>query len=93
MSTPEVKSMEIKKPTQVTESAVKNATSKKNITEFVDDVKGEIFKIQWTSREELITYAKIVVVSTLTFGLAIYFMDLMIQGTLNALNQLLQLVI
>ena len=35
-------------------------------------------------REELITYTKIVVGATFIFGMAIYLLDLIIQGTLDS---------
>lgn len=84
----EVKSMEIKKPQPTTERAV----SAKRAQTFVADVKSEIFKITWTSREELIAYTKIVVLATLLFGLTIYALDLMIQGTLSGLSLLMRLM-
>lgn len=87
MST-EVKSMDIKK-TQTRENALK---SRKKVQDFVKEIKGEVLKVQWTSKEELLTYAKIVVMATLTFGMAIYLMDLLIQGTLNGLSFLLRLM-
>ena len=87
----EVKSMEIKKTHQTT--TAENAVSvRKKVAGFVADVKGEIYKINWTSREELLTYAQIVAVATLFFGMSIYMMDLLIQGTLNGLSFLLRLI-
>ncbi len=85
----EVKSMEIKKPQQTT---TERAVSAKRAQTFVADVKSEIFKITWTSREELIAYTKIVVLATLLFGLAIYALDLMIQGALSGLSVVMRLM-
>ncbi len=85
----EVKSMDIKK-TQHT--VTENALSTKKVRDFVADIKSEIQKVQWTSKEELIAYTKIVVLTTFVFGMSIYFMDLMIQGVLNGLSLLLRLV-
>ena len=83
----EVKSMDIKKaPTTVKDSAV----SIKKAQNFVTDVKSEIYKIHWTNREELITYTKIVIGATFVAGMAIYTLDLSIQGALNTLNFMLQ---
>lgn len=86
----EVKSMEIKKPQQ-------SATNERSFTirrvwDFVADIKSEIRKITWTSREELLVYAKIVVGATFVFGMAIYMLDLTIQTALSALNFLLHLI-
>lgn len=86
----EVKSMEVKKPQQATAS--EKSFSMKRFQDFVTDVKSEIQKITWTSKEELVVYTKIVVGATLVFGMAIYLLDLLIQGTLGSLHFLLQLV-
>ncbi len=70
----EVKFMDMKKTqqTSTTEAAV---SSKKKAQNFVADIKNEIHKIDWTSREELRMYTKIVVITTFIFGMAIYMMD------------------
>jgi len=82
----EVKSMEIKK-TQT--SAVNSSLNIKKAQTFVADIKSEIHKVEWTSQSELIVYTKIVIVATFIFGMSIYLMDLVIQGTLTGLNVLL----
>lgn len=85
----EVKSMEIKKPQQlVTEQTI----SSKKVQNFVADVKSEIQKITWTNREELFFYTKLVVGATFVCGMAIYLLDLVIQGTLSSLNFFLHLI-
>ncbi|MBA2367997.1 MAG: preprotein translocase subunit SecE [Candidatus Protochlamydia sp.] len=79
--------MEIKKP-QI--SAKESTFSLKKVRNFVDDVKSEIFKINWTNREELIVYTKIVVMTTFLFGMSIYLLDLLIQGSLSGLSFMLR---
>ncbi len=81
--------MEIKKPQQATNEQI---ISSKKIRDFIGDVKSEIQKINWTSRDELIFYTKLVVGATFSFGMAIYFLDLFIQGILSSLNYVLHLV-
>lgn len=85
----EVKSMEIKKPQQ---TAGEHALSSRKVQDFIEDVKSEIQKITWTSRDELIFYTKLVVGATFIFGMAIYLLDLTIQATLGGLNFLLHLI-
>jgi preprotein translocase subunit SecE len=85
----EVKSMEAKKPQQST--ATERTLIIKQVKEFVGDIKSEINKITWTSREELLVYTKIVIGATFAFGMSIYILDLMIQGILSGLNLLLNL--
>ena len=85
----EVKSIEVKKPQQTSTGQV---ISSKKVKNFVADVKSEIEKITWTNREELFFYTKLVVGATFVCGMAIYVLDLLIQGTLGTLNFLLHLI-
>ena len=55
---------------------------------YVKELKEELKRVSWTTKEELITSTKIVVGTTFAFGLGIYLVDLMIQGSLNGLNTL-----
>ena len=86
----EVKSMEIKKPQQTT--TTEQAFSSKRVQAFVADIKSEIHKITWTSRDELIFYTKLVVGATFAFGMVIYLLDLLIQATLGGLSFLMHLL-
>ncbi len=62
----------------------------KKMVDFVGDVKQELKKVEWTSKEELTVYTKIVLASTFIFGMVIYFIDLIIQGVLGGINILLK---
>lgn len=66
--------------------------SKMSISDFVGDVKTEVGKITWTSREEMQTYVKVVVGATFFFGMGIYLVDVLIQGVLNGLSVLTRLI-
>jgi preprotein translocase subunit SecE len=70
------------------------STSKKfegrKIAAFVGDVKQELKKVEWTNKEELKSYTKIVLVSTIIFGMFIYLVDLSVQGVLNGVNLLVK---
>lgn len=86
--------MEAKKAQQVAspksdETAAKTSAS---VVDFVGNVKAELKKISWTSPEELRVYTKIVIATTFFLGLGIYFIDLLIQGTLSALGALFALI-
>lgn len=85
----EVNMMEAKKTQQVAEDTV--SVSKK-AREFFSDVRAEITKVSWTSKDELIFYTKVVVISTLVLGLSIYGLDLFIQAVLNTLNLVLNFI-
>ena len=69
-------------------STTQDVKNQKGIAEFGRDIKEELRKVEWTSKQELIAYTKIVVVSMFLFGTAIYFIDLIIQGALSGINML-----
>lgn len=76
------------KQTQSTSSSKKIESRK--LVNFVGDVKQELKKIEWTSADELKAYTKIVLASTILFGLFVYLIDLGIQGFLGGLNLLIK---
>lgn len=80
----EVKVMEVNKVQQ--KNAAESTFSKVRIRDFVEEIKAEIQRVTWTSRDELRVYTKIVIGATLVFGLGIYCTDLIIQGVLNGLS-------
>ena len=81
-----VQKMDVKK----SRSTASSKADGRKIVTFVGDVKQELKKVEWTSKEELKTYTKIVLVSTLIFGMFIYFIDLIIQGFLGGINLLVK---
>lgn len=50
---------------------------------FLRDLKEELRKVSWTSREELVFATKAVVGTTFFLGLGIYLVDLIIKGFLD----------
>lgn len=82
-----VKVMNDKKVQQQSESL-----NRDGVVNFVGEIKSEFKKVSWTSKEELRTYTKIVVGATFLFGLGVYFMDLIIQSALSALNIALRFI-
>lgn len=62
----------------------------KRVVNFVGDVKQELKKVEWTSKEELKSYTKIVLAGIFVFGFFVYFIDLFIQGALNSINLLVK---
>ena len=69
-----------------------DAMSGKKMFAFLGDVKIELKKISWTSKEELQAYTKIVIAATFLFGLVIYFMDVLIQQCLLTINVALRFI-
>jgi preprotein translocase subunit SecE len=87
----ELKAMELKK--------VDNAVTKKDadvsarkVVDFVGNIKAEFSKITWTTPDELRFYTKLVVGTTFIAGLAIYGIDIAIQGALSLLGGLFRLI-
>jgi preprotein translocase subunit SecE len=64
----------------------------KRAVEFFGEVKQEFKAISWTPKNELTTYTKVVIGSTFVFGMFIYMVDLVIQGTLQGLSLFVKLI-
>lgn len=62
---------------------------KKKVRSFIADFKAEIGKVSWTPRPELMKLTKVVVFSTLFFGIAVYLADLFIRNGISGVNQLI----
>jgi preprotein translocase subunit SecE len=83
----QVQRMDVKKSRSASTSS--KVGGRKLIT-FVGDVKQELKKVEWTNKDELKSYTKIVLVSTIAFGMFIYLVDLAIQGVLGGINLLVK---
>jgi preprotein translocase subunit SecE len=59
---------------------------------YISELKAELKKVTWTTKEELIFFTKIVVGSTFALGLGIYGVDLLIKGVLNGFGALIHLI-
>jgi preprotein translocase subunit SecE len=56
---------------------------------FISDLKEELKKVSWTTKAELLSATKIVVISVFAFGIGIYIMDLAIKGILELVKRTL----
>lgn len=59
---------------------------------FFHDMKEEMKKVSWTSKEELKTCGKIVIGSIFVLGVGIYLIDLFIRLVLNGIGNLVRLI-
>lgn len=59
---------------------------------FVGNVKEELKKITWTSPDELRVYTLITVAATFILGLGIYFIDIIIQLSLNGFSNIVRFI-
>ncbi len=64
----------------------------KSGTGYINELKAELKKVTWTTKEELIFFTKIVVGSTFALGIGIYAVDLLIKGVLNGFGALIHLI-
>ena len=55
---------------------------------FLEELKQELKKVSWTTKQELKFSTKAVVISTLAFGMGIYVVDLVVKGALSTIGQL-----
>jgi preprotein translocase subunit SecE len=88
--------MEVKKADQrdLSKGLAKKSPSRiAAVAEFIGEVKEEFKRITWTSRDEIRSYAKIVVGMTFCCGLAIYLVDLVIRAALGTISSLFHLIV
>lgn len=65
----------------------KNAKKPKNPLTFISELKEELKKVSWTTKSELLSATKIVILSMFGFGIGIYLVDLLIKGVLEAIKK------
>lgn len=75
------------------QSAEKKVGLSFSFSKNLSNIKSEFEKITWTSRDELISLTKIVVISTFLFSLFIYFVDVLVQNSLSLLGNIFHRVI
>lgn len=56
---------------------------------YIQELKDELKKVNWTTQEELRFATKMVVLSTVFFGLGIYLVDFFVKGSLDAVKNIL----
>jgi preprotein translocase subunit SecE len=59
---------------------------------YINELKEELKKVTWTTKDELVLFTKIVVGSTFALGIGIYGVDLLIKGVLNGFGALIHLI-
>ncbi len=59
---------------------------------YVHELKAELKKVTWTTKEELMLSTKVVIGATFVFGMGIYFSDLLIKGFLDGFSAIIHLV-
>jgi len=64
----------------------------KSLFAHIQELKAELKKVSWTTREELRFSTKAVVVATLVFGLGIYVVDFVVRSCLEATKALVHVI-
>lgn len=73
-------------------SAAKKKKAKAKKTNFFQDMKEEMKKVTWTTKEELATCTRIVIGAIFALGLSIYVVDLVIRYALQGIGSLFRLI-
>jgi preprotein translocase subunit SecE len=66
-----------------TNASTQQASKKKRVFNYIQELKDELKKVSWTAKGELKLSTKIVIGATFLFGLGIYLFDLVIKGCLD----------
>lgn len=74
------------------DAPVQQVSTKRSLFTFVRELKQELRKVSWTTKEELKLSTKIVVGATFLFGLGIYFVDLIVKGCLDFVALVVRLI-
>ena len=77
-------------------STLMDAKSKKSLSRqkkrkdpltFISELKDELKRVSWTTKPELISATKTVVISMFFFGMGIYLVDLAVKGALELIKR------
>jgi len=79
--------------TKKTRSVQQSKISGRQVIGFVGDVKSELKKISWTTKDELMAYTKVVVIGTFVFGMLVYVVDLFVRGGLGGIGSFFRWII
>lgn len=69
-----------------------SSSKKKRVFAFIQDLKEELKRVSWTTRDELKFSTKMVVGTTFFLGLGIYLVDLAIKGCLDLIALIVRLI-
>ncbi len=65
------------------DAPTQQASRKKRLFNSIQELKEELKKVSWTTKDELKLSTKIVIGATFLFGIGIYLFDLVIKGCLD----------
>lgn len=71
---------------------VADKKKKKAGKSYLQELKDELRKVSWTTKDELRTSSKIVIGAIFAFGVGIYITDLVVKGALDSVSLLVKLL-
>lgn len=75
--------VKLNRPSLSSDAPAQQASKKKSVFRFIQDLKEELSKVTWTTKDELTLSTKVAIGSIFLFGLGIYLIDLVIKGALD----------
>jgi preprotein translocase subunit SecE len=66
--------------------------SKKSLFVYIQEMKDELRKVSWTNKKDLKFSTKMVVISTLFFGVGIYSVDFLIKSGLDSIRTIVHFI-
>lgn len=72
-------------PSRITDANARRSSKRMKFFSYVQELKQELQKVSWTTKDELIFSTKAVIGTTFVLGLGIYLIDLVIRGFLDVI--------
>lgn len=80
------------KTRQITEVSANKKKTFSAIINFFGATKREFKTLSWTTKKELVTSTKVILISTFVSGFAVYFVDILIQRLLSTISLLTRMI-
>lgn len=84
--------MKLSKPKSNLEELKAHSKNRKSLFVHIQELKEELKKVSWTTKEELKLSTKVVVLATFIFGLGIYLVDFVIKGGLELVRAFIHVI-
>lgn len=82
----------LNQPRMNTDVPLRQATKRKSIFAFIQELKSELSKVNWTTKEELKFSTKVVICAIFLFGLGIYLVDLIVKSGLDLIALIVRFI-
>jgi preprotein translocase subunit SecE len=82
----------LNQPRLSADAPAQQASKKKRAFHYIQELKDELKKVSWTTKEELKLSTKVVIGAIFLFGMGIYLFDLVIKGVLDFVALIVHLI-